>query len=84
MTRMPRMRGAITGNFGKAKVKAGSPLISIGESDAEVVRITPVSEYNQRLIQAYHNTQDYKLRRFIVEQLTNFHRQRGTFESRLS
>ena len=81
---MPRMSGMVTGNFGVPKVKAGSSLRDIGITDAEVVHITPVSEYNHRLIQAYHNTEDVRLRAFIVEQLTNYHRQRGTYETRCS
>ena len=83
MTQMPRMKGAVTGNFGKAKVKAGSSLNDIGMTDAEVVKITPVGEYNRRLIQAYHRTDNVKLQKFIIEQLIEHHRRVGTFEVRL-
>jgi hypothetical protein len=83
MTKMPRMTGNVTGNFGVPKRKAGSPLMELGVTDADVVKITPVSEYNHRLIQAFHITNDAKLKRFIIEELQKFHTQRGTFETRL-
>ena len=83
MTQMPRMKGAVTGNFGKAKVKAGSTLNDIGVTNADVVKITPVGEYNRRLVQAYYRTDNDKLKKFIIEQLHEHHTRVGTFEKRL-
>lgn len=83
MAKMPRMRNVPIGNFGHTKVKARSTLKEIGMTDAEVVNITPVGEYNRRLIQAYHKTDNPKLRAFIIESLKDHHRKVGTFEKRL-
>ena len=64
-----RTQGAVTGNFGHAKSKAGSPLREIGETKRETVQIAPRSEYVQRMIQVMQTTQDAKLREFAYLEL---------------
>jgi hypothetical protein len=45
-----RTQGAVTGNFGAPKTKAGSPLREIGETQAETVHITPREMYISRMV----------------------------------
>ena len=77
----PKLRtsGNITGNFGKAKVKAGSTLNDIGVSNAEVVKCTTQDEYLNRLYYAFDNTTEPKLRQFIYTEIKKIHIQRGTW-----
>ena len=64
-----RTQGAVTGNFGHAKSKAGSPLREIGETKTETVRIAPRSEYVQRMIALLETASDAKLREFAYLEL---------------
>ncbi len=64
-----RTQGAVTGNFGHAKSKAGSPLREIGETQLETVRIAPRSEYIRRMIRLLETTTDQKLRNFAYFEL---------------
>lgn len=74
-----RTQGNVTGNFGRPKTKANSPLQDIGVTNAEVVRITPKDEYLNRLHAAYHQTQDSKLKQFIYEEIRKIRVQNGTW-----
>jgi hypothetical protein len=64
-----RTQGAVTGNFGHAKSKAGSPLREIGETKRETVQIAPRSEYVQRMIYVMQTTTDAKMREFAYREL---------------
>lgn len=64
-----RTQGAVTGNFGRSKSKAGSPLREIGETKIEAVRIAPRSEYVQRMIAVLETTTDPKLHEFAYLEL---------------
>ena len=64
-----RTQGAVTGNFGHAKSKAGSPLREIGETKTETVRIAPRSEYVRRMITVLETTTDPKLYKFAYLEL---------------
>jgi len=64
-----RTQGAVTGNFGRAKAKAGSSLREIGETKAETVQITPRSVYVQRMVSIFDTTTDPKLREFAYLEL---------------
>ena len=63
-----RTKGNITGNFGVAKVKAGSTLNDIGVSKAKVINITTQDNYLNRLYVAYTETEDSKLKKFIYQE----------------
>lgn len=52
-----RTQGAVTGNFGKVKSKAGSPLREIGETQVETVRITPRNTYISKMVELLDNPQ---------------------------
>ena len=64
-----RTQGAVTGNFGRAKTKAGSSLREIGETKTETVQITPRSVYVQRMVSVFNTTTDPKLREFAYLEL---------------
>jgi hypothetical protein len=74
-----RTQGVVSGNFGKAKVKAGSPLREIGVTNAKVVKVNTQDEYLGRLYTAFDATDDEKLKKFIYQQIRNIHIQRGTW-----
>jgi hypothetical protein len=64
----PKLRtsGRVSGNFGKSKVVAGSPLNGIG-GNGNIG--TTQTEYLNRLYYAFDNTTDEKLRRFIYTEI---------------
>ena len=74
-----RTQGAVSGNFGRAKVKSGSPLKDIGVTDKKVVNLVTQDQYLNRLIEAYHKTDDLKLKKFIYEQIRKIQIQRNVW-----
>ena len=65
-----RTSGAVTGNFGKAKVKSGSTLNDVPANKRDSLGNFPrVDEYAQRLRKAYSLTSDHKLKAFILTEL---------------
>jgi hypothetical protein len=74
-----RTTGNITGNFGRAKSKAGSSLNDIGVTNAKVVKCTTQTEYLNRLYHAFDNTTDTELRQFLYTEIKKIHIQRGTW-----
>jgi hypothetical protein len=74
-----RTQGNITGNFGRPKSKAGSPLNGLGVTKAEVVKCATQDEYLARLWYAFDNTDDDKLRLFLHQEIRKIHIQRGTW-----
>jgi hypothetical protein len=74
-----RTTGNITGNFGRAKSKAGSSLNDIGVTNAKVVKCTTQNEYLNRLYYAFDNTTDTQLRQFLYTEIKKIHIQRGTW-----
>jgi hypothetical protein len=74
-----RTQGNITGNFGRPKSKAGSPLSDLGVTNAEVVKCSTQDDYLARLWYAFDNTEDDKLKQFIYTEIKKIHIQRGTW-----
>jgi len=68
-----RTTGNISGNFGKAKVKAGSSLNEIGVSTKETINVTKRSDYIDRMISLFYNTEDRKMRHFAYTELHRLH-----------
>ena len=65
-----RTKGALTGNFGRAKVRAGSALADLGVSDRETVGNLPTQdEYLRRLQAALGKTDDARLAGFILSEI---------------
>jgi hypothetical protein len=74
-----RTQGNVTGNFGKMKVRANSPIRELGITDVKVVRCATQDEYLNRLYLAYDNTDNSKLKKFIFQEIRKIHIQRGTW-----
>lgn len=72
-----RTQGIVSGNFGKAKVKAGSPLRDIGMTTVKTVKINTQDDYLKRLYSAYDNTDDPKLKKFVYDEIKKIMIQRG-------
>lgn len=74
-----RTQGKITGNFGRPKSKAGSPINDLGMTKVEVVKCMKQDEYLARLWYAFDNTEDAKLKQFVYTEIKKIHIQRGTW-----
>lgn len=72
-----RTQGIVSGNFGKSKVKSGSPLKEIGITDVKVVKCTKQEDYLNRLYKAFDETNDTKLKKFIFNEIKKIMIQRG-------
>lgn len=72
-----RTQGRVSGNFGKSKVRANSPLREIGETKGAVGNLATQSNYLNRLKQAYQLTNDVKLKKFISDEIRKILIQRG-------
>lgn len=78
-----RTSGAVTGNFGKAKVKSGSSLNEVPVNKRDSLGNFPrVDEYADRLREAYSLTTDQKLKAFILTELGKIKRSRIGHEER--
>lgn len=78
-----RTSGAVTGNFGRAKVKSGSNLNDVPVNQRDSVGNFPrVDEYAKRLREAYSLTSDQKLKAFIVSELRKIERTAANYEKR--
>ncbi len=72
-----RTSGRVSGNFGRNKVKAGSSMRGIGETDAKVVKMTTQEDYLQRLRDAYGVAESPRMRQFIYLEIRKIMVQRG-------
>ena len=72
-----RTQGVVSGNFGRAKVKSGSPLRDIGVTSAKVVNVVKQEDYLKRLYAAYETTNDTKLKSFIYNEIRKILIQKG-------
>ena len=74
-----RTQGNVTGNFGKAKVKAANNA-DLGFTKSESVGSLPTQEeYLRRLYTALDNTNDSRLLSFLQKEIRSIHIQRGTW-----
>ena len=67
----PKLRtsGNITGNFGRPRSKAGSPLNEIGMTTKETIKCATQNDYLNRLYDAFDNTEDAKLKKFLYQEI---------------
>jgi hypothetical protein len=72
-----RTQGNVTGNFGRSKVKAGSPIQGLGVTKAKVVNVTTQDEYLKKMYQVFDNTTDPKLKQFAYTEIRKILVQRG-------
>ena len=72
-----KTKGAVTGNFGKAKVK-GANNANLGFTSIENIHaIVSQDEYLQRLYEAYDKADTDRLRQFCYESIRSILIQRG-------
>ena len=74
-----RTQGRVSGNFGRNKSVAGSPLRDIGVTNIKVVKVVKQEDYLKRLYAAFENTNDEKLKQFIYTEIKKIMIQRGTW-----
>ena len=80
MAQMPRMKGAVTGNFGKAKVKArpGTYNISKYSLTKKEMHIPRPDDAVALYIEAYNTTEDPRLQKSLMEMIRNHYNKRIT------
>jgi hypothetical protein len=78
MAQMPRMKGAVTGNFGRAKVKAmpGTYDISKTTLSKNGLKIPRPDDVMLRYMEAYNNTDDPKLQKTLMEMIRDYYNKR--------
>ena len=64
-----RTEGRVSGNFGRPKSKAGSPMRDIGVTNAKVVNITTTNEYLTRMYYVLDNATDSKMKQFAYDEI---------------
>lgn len=72
-----RTQGNVTGNFGRNKVKAGSPIQGLGETKVKVVKVTTQDEYLKKMYQVFDTATDPKLKQFAYTEIRKIMIQRG-------
>jgi hypothetical protein len=75
----PKLRtsGRVSGNFGRSKCKANSPLRTLGETTGTVGNLPTQDDYLERLYKAFDLTQDKQLKKYIYEQIRSILIQQG-------
>ena len=72
-----RTQGRVSGNFGKNKVKANSPLRDIGVTNVKVVNVVKQEDYLKRLYLVLNTTEDAKMKKFAYDEIKKILVQRG-------
>lgn len=72
-----RTQGNVTGNFGRPKTKAGSPISGLGMTKAKVVKITTQNDYLNRMYYVLDNATDKKIQQFAYNEIRKILIQRG-------
>lgn len=75
----PKLRtsGVVSGNFGRPKVKAGSPIQGLGVTNAKVIKVTTQDEYLSRMYKVFDTTTDPKMKQFAYTEIRKILIQRG-------
>ena len=72
-----RTQGNVTGNFGRPKAKAGSPLRDIGVTNVKVVNVVKQEDYLKRLYLVLNTTEDAKMKKFAYDEIKKILVQKG-------
>jgi hypothetical protein len=72
-----RTQGRVSGNFGKNKVRAGSPITDIGVTNVKVVNVVKQEDYLKRLYLVLNTTEDVKMKKFAYDEIKKILVQRG-------
>jgi len=72
-----RTKGRVSGNFGRSKVKANSPMRDIGVTNVKVVNVVRQEDYLKRLYLVLNTTEDVKMKKFAYDEIKKILIQRG-------
>ena len=72
-----RTQGNVTGNFGRSKVKAGSPIQGLGVTKAKVIKVTTQNDYLNRMYYVLDNATDKQVQQFAYNEIRKILIQRG-------
>ena len=72
-----RTQGNVTGNWGKPKVRAGSPISGLGVTKVKVVNVTTQDEYLNKMYYVLDNATDAKMKQFAYTEIRKILIQRG-------
>jgi hypothetical protein len=72
-----RTQGNVTGNFGRPKTKAGSPISGLGVTKVKVVKVTTQDEYLKKMYIVWDTATDPKLKQFAYTEIRKIMIQRG-------
>ena len=72
-----RTEGRVSGNFGRPKSKAGSPMRDIGVTNVKVVNVVRQEDYLKRLYLILNTTEDAKMKQFAYDEIKKILVQRG-------
>ena len=72
-----RTSGRVSGNFGHNKVKAGSPIQSLGVTKTKVVNITTQDEYLAKMYKLWDMAPDANMKQFAYTEIRKILIQRG-------
>jgi hypothetical protein len=72
-----RTQGNVTGNFGRPKAKAGSPISGLGVTKAKVIKVTTPDEYLKKMYTVFDTSTDPKLKEFAYTEIRKIMVQRG-------
>ena len=72
-----RTQGNVTGNFGRPKTKAGSPISGLGVTKTKVVNVTTPDEYLNKMYYVLDNATDSKMKQFAYTEIRKILVQRG-------
>jgi hypothetical protein len=72
-----RTQGNVTGNFGRPKAKAGSPISGLGVTKAKVVNVTTQDEYLKKMYYVLDNAADKQIQQFAYTEIRKILVQRG-------
>jgi hypothetical protein len=75
----PKLRtsGRVSGNFGKNKVVAGSPIQGLGVTSAKVIKVTTQNDYLNRMYYVLDNATDKQIQQFAYNEIRKILIQRG-------
>lgn len=72
-----RTQGNVTGNFGRPKTKAGSPISGLGVTKVKVVKVTTPDDYLNKMYYVLDNATDSKMKQFAYTEIRKILIQRG-------
>ena len=76
-----RTQGNVTGNFGRPKTKAGSPISGLGVTKVKVVNVTTPDEYLNKMYYVLDNATDLKMKQFAYTEIRKILVQRGQWQN---